>query len=53
MCPGRENTWKIQPFHITSSGAESDSGGEGKGEVGLSEIGAFLAEARRTAAAQV
>lgn len=53
MCPGKENTWKIQPFHITSSGAESDSGGEGKSESRLSVIGELLAEARKAATTQV
>ena len=51
MCPGKETTWKIQPFHITSSGPESDSegGGEGRCEGGLSEIAELLAEARKAA----
>lgn len=49
MCPGRESTWKIQPFHITSSGAESDSEGGEERKGGLSEISALLVEARKVA----
>lgn len=65
MCPGIETTWKIQPFQITSSGAESDAEGEwerseerpdqeaGEGTGGLAEISLMLAEARKAATQQV
>lgn len=52
MCPGKESTWKIDPFHITSSDADSDcEGGEGSDQTGtgLSEISSLLAEARKAA----
>lgn len=54
MCPGKESTWKIQPFHITASGPESEGECEsvksGDGAGGLSEISALLVEARKVAA---
>ena len=63
MCPGIETTWKIQPFQITSSGAESDGEGEWDqlderpdqegGAGGLAEISLMLAEARKVATHQV
>lgn len=60
MCPGKEKTWKIQPFHIYTSGADSESEGEGAGDGGTStpegskqgyssDISLLLAEARKVA----